>query len=248
MNQFSEIWVSLPLWGWGLAAVAAFLVGFSKTGIGNVALLAVAAMAATLPAKESTGAVLVMYLVADLVAIWVYRQHVEWKMIASLILPVLVGLAIGAVFLAWVSDLALKRTIGVIVLILLVMGLRPDKLKAERRIVRYGYGSLSGFTTMVANSGGPAFSLYLLASRFDKMRFLGTSAWFFFAVNATKLPISITLGIIRPSNALFALIFTPIILAGTWLGVWLVKRLNQKLFDGLVMAFVAVAGLYLLLG
>lgn len=248
MTDFVDVWSAFPGWAWVVATLAAFLIGFSKTAIANVSLLSVVALAAILPTKESTGVVLVMYLVADLVAIWVYRQHVDWKLIGSLIVPVALGIAVGAVFLGLVSDVILKRTIGATVLVLLVLGFWPDKLGVERKAVGFGYGTLAGFTTMVANAGGPAVSLYLLASRFDKMRFLGTSAWFYFAVNATKLPISAGMGIVGPRVALFALVFTPVVLFGTWAGLWLVKRMNQTLFERLVIAFVGVAGVYLLVG
>jgi uncharacterized membrane protein YfcA len=248
VSDFAQVWTALPVWGWLLAGLAAFLIGFSKTAIANVALVSVAALAALLPVKDSTGVVLVMYLTADLVAIWVYRQHVEWKLIASLAVPVLLGIAVGAAFLNWADDLVLKRVIGVIVLGLLVLGFWRDKLRAERRAVGFGYGALAGFTTMVANSGGPAFSLYLLAARFDKLRFLGTSAWFYFGINLAKLPVSVGLGIVRPPTALFGLAFAPLILAGAWVGLKAVRRMNQKTFEILVTAFVAVAAVYLLVG
>ncbi|MDR3359927.1 MAG: sulfite exporter TauE/SafE family protein [Bifidobacteriaceae bacterium] len=248
MTDFAHVWTALPAWAWLLTALAAFLIGFSKTAIANVALVSVVVLAALLPVKESTGVVLVMYLAADLVAIWVYRQHVDWKLIGSLIAPVLLGIAVGAVFLDRADDLVLKRVIGAVVLGLLVLGFWREKLRAERRAVGFGYGSLAGFTTMVANAGGPAFSLYLLASRFDKLRFLGTSAWFYFGINLTKLPISIGLGIVHLPTALFALAFAPVILAGTFVGVRLIRRMNQKTFESVVVAFVAVAAAYLLLG
>ncbi|MDR1118128.1 MAG: sulfite exporter TauE/SafE family protein [Bifidobacteriaceae bacterium] len=248
MTDIGQVWTGLPIWGWLLAGLAAFLIGFSKTAIANVSLLSVAALVAILPAKESTGVVLIMYLVADLVAIRVYRQHVDWKMIGSLIAPVALGLAVGALFLGLVSDVLLKRTMGAIVLALLIMGFWPEKLGVRRKAVGFGYGTLAGFTTMVANAGGPAVSLYLLASRFDKMRFLGTSAWFYFAVNVAKTPISVGLGIVNLRVVAFALVFAPVVLAGTVAGLWVVRRINQRLFERLVMAFIGVAGVYLLVG
>ncbi|MDR2253882.1 MAG: sulfite exporter TauE/SafE family protein [Bifidobacteriaceae bacterium] len=248
MTDFSQVWQQLPGWGYLVVGLAALLVGFSKTAIANVAMLSVAACAALLPTKESTGAILTMYLVADLVAIWVYRRHVAWRLIGRMMPPVAAGIAVGAVFLNWVSDWALKRTIGVILLALLVVGLRPGKLEAERRPVAAAYGGLAGFTTMVANAGGPAFSLYLLAARFDKLRFLGTSAWFYFAINVAKLPVSIVLGVMRPPVALFGLAFAPVVLVGAVLGRRFVARLDQGVFDRLVMVFIGVAVVCLLVG
>ena len=239
------VWMSVPLWAWLVLAACALLIGFSKTAIGGVAMIAVVATAVVLPAKESTGFVLLLLLVGDLVAIWTYRRHVDWRLIGRLVVPVLVGIGLGAVFLNWVDGPILKRTIGVILLALLVLGLWPDKLATHRPSVGMAYGGLAGFTTMVANAGGPPMNLYLLAAKYDKWRFLGTTAWFFFAVNLTKLPVSIGLGIIRPGTALLALPLVPLVLIGTWLGRVLIKRIDQATFDRLVTIFVAVSALYL---
>ncbi|MEA4943791.1 MAG: sulfite exporter TauE/SafE family protein [Propionicimonas sp.] len=246
MPDVPALLAGLSVTDWVIVVVAALLVGFSKTAIGGLAMVAVAMFAFVLPTKDSTGAVLLLLLTGDLVAIWVYRKHVDWRLIARLILPVLVGIGLGAAFLAMVDDLVLKRTIGIILLVLLVAGFWKEKLRPHHPAVGAAYGGLAGFTTMVANAGGPPMNLYLLAAGYDKWRFLGTSAWFFFAVNLTKLPVSIGLGIIRPELAALAAVLVPAVLLGTWVGRMVIKRIDQKLFEGLVTVFVAVTAVYLL--
>ena len=248
MARIETLWTSLPLWGWLVLALCALLIGFAKTAIGGVAMVAVVVAALVLPTKESTGVVLVMLLVGDLVAIWTYRHDVDWRLIGRLVVPVLVGIGLGAVFLNWVDGPLLKRTIGVILLVLLLLGLFPDKLAVHRPSVGMAYGGLAGFTTMVANAGGPPMNLYLLAAKYDKWRFLGTTAWFFFAVNLTKLPISIGLGIVRADTALLAAVLAPFVLVGTWIGRLAIKKIDQLTFERLVTVFVAIAAAYLLLG
>ena len=238
----------LPLWAWLVLVSCALLVGFSKTAIGGVAMIAVVLAAVVLPAKDSTGVALLLLLTGDLVAIWTYRHNVDWRLIGRLVLPVLLGIGLGALFLSWVDDLVLKRTIGAILLVLLLLGLWPDRVGAHRPAVAMGYGGLAGFTTMVANAGGPAMSLYLLAAKYDKWRFLGTTSWFFFAVNVTKLPVSIGLGIVRPDTAVVAAVLVPVVLLGTWIGRLTIKRIEQATFDRLVTVFVAISAIYLVIG
>ena len=238
--------MDLPVLGWVILPLCALLIGFSKTALGGVALIAVVLAAQVVSTKDSTGLVLVLLLVGDLVATWTYRHDVDWRLIVRLIPPVLVGIGLGALFLSWVDGPVLKRTMGVILLVLLVIGLWPDKLAAHRPSVGMAYGGLAGFTTMVANGGGPPMSLYLLARKYDKLRFLGTTAWFFFAVNLIKLPVSIGLGIVRTDTVLLAAPLAPIVLLGTWLGRVLIKRIDQATFDRLVTILVAVAALYLI--
>lgn len=230
---------------WTLAVVVALLIGFSKTSIGGLGMLAVALLAVVLPAKDSTGTALLLLLTGDVVAVWLYRRNVDWRLIGRIIPPVLVGIAVGAVFLSWADDLVLRRTIGVILLVLTIAGFWRDKLKPEHKAVAAGYGGLAGFTTMVANAGGPAMNLYLLAARYDKWRFIGTTAWFFFIVNVTKLPISIGLGIVRADTVATALVLVPLVLLGAWAGAIVIKHIDQKWFELLVTGFVALTALYL---
>jgi len=88
-------------------------------------------------------------------------------------------------------------------------------------------------------------NLYLLAAKYDKWRFLGTTAWFFFAVNLTKLPVSISQSIVRPDTALLALVLAPLVLIGTWIGRLTIKRIDQATFERLVTLFIAVSAVYL---
>ena len=248
MTPIETLWTSLPLWSWLVLALCALLIGFSKTAIGGMGLIAVVLTSQVVATKDSTAVVLVMLLVGDLVATWTYRHDVDWRLIVRLFPPVLVGIGAGALFLNWVDGPTLKRTMGVIVLVLLVLGLWPDKLAAHRPSVGLAYGGLAGFTTMVANGGGPPMSLYLLARRYDKLRFLGTTAWFFFAVNLIKVPFSIAGGILRVDTALIGAVLAPLVLVGTWIGRLAIKRIDQKTFERLVTVFVAIAAAYLLLG
>lgn len=109
----------LSLLAWSLLAAGALVVGFSKTAIGGAAMVAVGLFALALPAKESTGTLLLLLLVGDLVATRAYRHTVDRALLLRLVLPVLLGVGLGVAFLALVDDLVLRRTIGVILLVLL---------------------------------------------------------------------------------------------------------------------------------
>ncbi|QAY71742.1 sulfite exporter TauE/SafE family protein [Xylanimonas protaetiae] len=238
---------ALPWTGWAVAVLVALLVGFSKTALGGLGLIAAALMALVVPARDSTGAVLLLLVTGDLVAIWAYRKHADFRVIGRLLGPVIVGVALGAVFLGAVSDQVMRRTIGAILLVLLLLNLGRNRLRADSRTAAAGYGGLAGFTTMVANAGGPPMSLYLLATGFEKWRFLGTTAWFFFTVNVIKLPVAVGVGIVRADTVALWAVLAPVVLVGTWIGRKVVGRVDQRLFDRLVTVLVVVASLNLLL-
>ncbi len=243
----------LAWWAWLLLAVAAISVGVSKTAVPGANTVAVAIFAAILPAKQSTGALLILLIVADVFAITAYRRQVNWQVLRRLAPAVLVGLLLGAVFLAFADDTWVRKVIGVILLAVIAVTLARRRMGrtlasgGSHRIAGATYGTLGGFTTMVANAAGPVMSMYFLASRFSVKEFLGTAAWFFALVNLTKLPFSIGLGLITGPGLLLDLVLVPAVVGGALFGLWFARRLDQTLFERLVIVFTVVGAGYLLL-
>jgi hypothetical protein len=95
----------------------------------------------------------------------------------------------------------------------------------------------------MANAAGPVMGLYLLAVGLPKFQLTGTNAWFFLLINFYKIPFSAGLGLIRTDTLLFNLALAPAILAGLFLGCWLLHHVPQRVFDGLILAFAAIAAL-----
>ena len=87
-----------------LMALAALIIGYSKTALGGLAVIAVAIFATVLPAKESTAAILAILIVGDVIACWHYRHDADWSLIKRLLPAVVPGLVIGALFLNTVDD------------------------------------------------------------------------------------------------------------------------------------------------
>jgi uncharacterized membrane protein YfcA len=151
----------------------------------------------------------------------------------------------------------MRRTIGGVLLLLVAVHLvqrrlgrdRPDPEPAgrgRRHAVAVGFGLLAGFTTMVANAGGPVMSIYLLSAGLGVLGFLGTGAWFFFLVNLFKVPFSIGLGLLTAGALLLTAVLAPAVLAGAALGRWAVHRIDRNHFERLVLVFTVLSGVNLL--
>lgn len=246
----------LSLLAWAALAVGAVTVGISKTALPG-ANIAVALFAAVLPAKPSTAALLLLLIVADVFAVAFYRRHADWSVLRRLVPPVLVGVVLGAVFLANASNTLVGRVIGAILIAVITLGLVQRRRAATsatapptrgRAFAQSAvYGSLGGFTTMVANAAGPVMSMYFLASRLQMTAFLGTAAWFFFAINLTKVPFAAGLGLYSTELLLMDLVLVPFVVGGALLGRAIVHRISQTLFERLVIVLSIAGALYLLL-
>lgn len=236
---------------WVLMALAALMIGVAKTSIGGVAMVSVALFAAVLPARASTGVVLLLLLVGDAFALRAYTHHADRHRLRRLAPSAIVGVALGTAFLFVAGDLVVRRAIGAVLVVLVVVALigrltRRDAAKPPQPWVVHGAGSLSGFTSMVANAGGSVMSLYLLRLNLPVLTILGTSAWFFFAVNVVKLPMSVAIGLVRLDTLVLALVLAPGVLAGAWLGRSIAHRISLTVFEWVVLAVTLLAAVNLL--
>ncbi|MFD5746223.1 sulfite exporter TauE/SafE family protein [Streptomyces sp. NPDC127033] len=267
--------MDISWWGMAALAAAAALVGFSKTAVSGANTVSLAVFAAVLPARESTGVLLPVLIVGDVLAVLMYRRHAHWPTLWRLFPAVAAGVVLGTLFLVWADDAAVRTSIGAI--LLLMAGVTVWRRRAARkaaeaaadadkdggevsggggddvsgspagRLKARSYGVLGGFTTMVANAGGPVMSLYLLSAGFAKLGFLGTSAWFFLIVNTSKLPFSVGLGLIDGPSLLLDAVLALFVIPGALIGKACVDRIDQRLFERLVIGATILGGLQLLL-
>lgn len=247
--------LDLPLLGWVVVVASALLIGIAKTSVGGLGALAVAGFALFLPAKESTAAVLLLLIVGDIVAVSTYRRTADWRMLRRLLPAVLPGIVLGALLMLVIDDRTMTILIAVCILVLVGVQVIARRLSraAEQHppehphpVATIGTGVAAGFTTMIANAAGPVMALYLLAARVDKMRFVGTSAWFFFVVNVSKVPFSAGLGLFPATTLTLTLVLAPIVLVGTYLGRRLLFAIGQRTFERLVVAASLLGGVLLL--
>ncbi|MFI1206425.1 sulfite exporter TauE/SafE family protein [Streptomyces sp. NPDC020802] len=256
MNTMT-LWHITP-WEFAALAAAALLVGFSKTAVSGANTVSLAIFAAVLPAKASTGVLLPILIVGDVLAVLTYRRHAHWPTLWKLFPAVAAGVVVGTVFLMWADDAMVRMSIGAILLLMAGVTVwrrrksdadeEPDSVATRTgRIKARSYGVLGGFTTMVANAGGPVMSMYLLSAGFRKLGFLGTSAFFFLIVNVSKIPFSVGLGLIDGHSLLLDAALVAFVVPGALLGKWAVDRINQRLFERLVIAATVLGGVQLLL-
>ena len=243
--------MNLEPWQWALAIVGALGIGLAKTGINGLGMLAVVIFANLLPARQASGVVLPMLVLADVVAVASYRQHAQWSYLWKLFPWTAAGVVAGYLALGRIDDHQAKVLIGVIILAMLAIHLwrrwRATGEEPEHAVwFAPVIGVLAGFTTLVANAAGPLMAIYLLAMRLPKMEYMGTGAMYFLLMNSFKVPFMANLGLITGPSLWLNLWLAPVVLAGALLGKKLLQRINQKLFEHLALGLSAAAGIKLL--
>ena len=247
-----SIYSGLTETNFALAFFGAFCLGFSKTGFPGLAMVNVLIMAECFGAKASVGIVLPLLVVCDLIIYPLYRHHASWPQVWPLVLPTLIGVIMGWLLLDAIDNLVARRLLGVIVLTMTLLQLarqRSPRLLSGlpgSNGFRWGSGWVMGVATMLANAAGPAFAVYALVQRMSKSDFLGIGARLFLLVNVLKLPFSVELGILNVQSLRLDAALIPGILLGILVGRQVIARIPEGVFQGLLYAFLVVAGVRLL--
>lgn len=237
---------------WLLLAGCAMLIGMSKVGVPGVSMLVVPTLAIIFGGKESTGVLLPMLMMADVFGVGYYHRHAEWKYLWKLLPWAFVGIGIALWVGEVVSDIWFKNIIAILVFLCIGLMLWKDRKNGENLFpdkwwFAASMGVLGGFATMIGNVAGPIFAIYLLAMHLPKNSFIGTGAWFFLIVNVSKFPLHILVWkTIDWQTLTLDLMLLPAIALGAFLGIYLVKRISEKLYRTAVIIITALSAFLLL--
>lgn len=239
---------------WLLAGLAALLVGLAKSGFGGVGMLVLVLMACVMRGheKESTGVVLPMLICGDLLAARVFRRHVQWPMLGRMLAPAALGVTLGYFWMNRIDNAAFKPLIGFIVLFLSALHVArqkyPDRFQTvpHRLWFAWAMGIAAGVTTMLANAAGPIVTLFFLALELPKLEFVATGALFFLIVNLFKVPFSWNLGFITGPTLAFNAAMAPLVGLGIIGGRYLLHRMNQEIFERVLLALTILSALHLI--
>lgn len=227
---------TLSLFQWLILSLTALCIGMSKTGIQGLMLLTVPYMAMSFGAKESTGVILPMLCMADIMAVIYYKRIADWKTVLRLLPTAILGFFIAIFVDNLIPAKEFRHLMGWTLVIALAVMIWSEIFGKENRwMKRWWYsaifGLLGGFTTMIGNAAGPVLSVYLLSMRKDKMEYIGINAWFFLVVNMLKVPLQIFVwDNISWSTFSLNLTMLPIIGIGAWIGIRIVKVFPEKAF------------------
>ena len=221
---------------WTIISITALCIGMSKTGVQGMMLLIVPYMAMAFGAKESTGVILPMLCMADVIAVTYYKRIADWKVVAKLLPTAILGFFVAIFVDSLIPTHEFRRLMGWTLALALGVMIWSEVFGKENRWMRkwwYSaiFGLLGGFTTMIGNAAGPVLSVYLLSMRKEKMEYIGINAWFFLVVNLLKIPLQIFVwNNITWDTFSLNLMMLPAIGIGALIGIRIVKLFPEKAF------------------
>ncbi len=244
-----------------LGMVAALIIGLSKTAIPGGGLLATPLFASIVSGRLIAGVTIPVLLVADLFAVLWYGRLVRRDVLRPMVFPVIAGFVGGTLFYVLVGsggrvlDVMIGGTVLLLVFLQLWRLVRKSPPVVATPALTTAVGVSGGFATFVSNAAGPIMNTYFTGIGLEKRQMIGTSAWFYFSVNAAKLPVYLAIGrwsaggsFFTAESLRFDLVLVPAVVIGVFAGRWLLPRVSQHVFTLIVLLLAAFASVKLLVG
>ncbi|MEP7357943.1 MAG: sulfite exporter TauE/SafE family protein, partial [Anaerolineales bacterium] len=226
-------------------AVLGFTIGLAKGGFNTIGALCTPILSLVLPVSLAVGVLLPMLIFGDAFAVYMYRGQWDWPLVRRMLPAGVAGVVVGTWLLVVMSSNGLRLVLAVFVLLLVVYKF------ASERITRLAYqprgwhahltGALSGMASAMFNTGGPPFNAYLLLQKLPARTFIATTALFFALVNLLKVPGFLITGVLDVPLLLslwWVLLFIPL---GLGAARWLVSRVNQRVFEWIIVALLMLS-------
>ena len=232
------------------AALGAFLLGIAKSGVKGIAVFIVILFAYAFEAKASTGILLPLLIGGDIFAILYYKKYAHWKYVFTLIPWMFVGVIMGTYGGNLLDESTFKTGMASLILLTTVLLFYLERKPLKSVPTHWGFGSslgmLAGFSTMIGNLAGAVTNIYFLSMRLPKNVFIGTSAYVFFIINLFKIPFHIWVWeTIDFASAQTSLQFFPFLGLGLFVGVKLVKKINDEGYRKLILILTGIGAIVL---
>lgn len=226
-------------------------IGLAKTGVHGAGMMAVPFLANIFGGQLSSGIMLPMLVLADVLGVWYYHRHASWYHLKILFPWAALGVVLGTVVGSYLDDKIFKIIMAIIILVsvaIMVWLERGHKDEVpHNKAFGITSGIMGGFTSMVGNLAGTVMAVYFLSMRLPKNAFIGTTAWFFMATNWFKVPFHVFVWhTITFDTVLLALITLPMIIVGAYLGIIIVKKLSEKAYRWFIIAMTLIAAFFML--
>jgi len=236
----------------GLFALVGLMIGMAKVGISGTGMIAVPILAIIFGGRSSSGIMLPILIMADFFGTTYYRKHTQWDHLKKLLPPAIVGVVLGTFIGDKIPDDTFKLIMGIVIFlsigILLILEFSKNDWMPKGSLFAIIIGILLGFTTMVGNLAGSVMALYLLANNMPKNKYIGTVAWFFISINIFKVPFHILWWkTIDLNTFLLDLTLLPVVALGAFLGIKIVKQMNEKAYRYFIIVMTIVAAFFMIL-
>ncbi len=175
-------------------------------------------------------------------------KDADLKKISPLLITAIIFTVIGSFLLKNLEADPIKLTVGIILFITAtsnLLGFKVKLKKPERFYIPVGLasGALNGATGM----SGPPVLLFLSNLDVPKKVFRSTLTSYFWVLNVVAIIMFIIQGLFDKSVLNIVLIYLPALITGTYVGLLLGEKFDERVFKKIVLVIMVVMSINLVL-
>ncbi|MBT4137681.1 MAG: sulfite exporter TauE/SafE family protein [Candidatus Latescibacteria bacterium] len=234
-----------------LLALGGFLVGVMRAGFGGgVGVVAAPIMALVIPAKLTLGVILPLSLATDVISVRYYWGHWVGQHVRALLPGMIVGVLLGGGILDVIPEEWFRRILGALACVFAFLQVFKDRILSDVKPLgfgaRVGVGIVLGVVSSLVHAGGVVLMLYLLPQGLSGRTFVATAWLFGVILNAMKLVLYLSLGIINSQSLMMDVWLLPVLALGALVGIVMNKHLSPLWFNRIVLVLVLGIGFKLM--
>jgi uncharacterized protein len=224
----------------------------SAAGFG-AGLIAVPMLAFILPVSTAVSVATALTALTSMRQVRRDWRQIAWRQFALVVSYTVIGIGVGFYFIRLLDENALRRGLGVFLIIysvhaLLTMNTSRVLPTRWHSGLAAGAGIIGGLCSALFGGGaGPLYVVYFDLLRMEKDAFRATMSAIVLIGGAARMAGYGSYGFYGHSTLALLVLGLPLVLVGSWLGDRIVYRLSTQTFSRCVGALVLLSGVALLL-
>ena len=220
---------------------------FGMAGFGS-ALIATPVLAMYLPLNMIVPILALIDLTAAVLNLLKDGKKANYQEIKWIIPLMVVGSLIGAAILLKTRPDILVLLLGIFVIFYVLHAFFSKQKKSPfSKVLVVPFSLIGGIFSALFGSGGFIYAMYLSSRIHDKQQFRITQMTLIGFSTLTRVIIFLIMGVyLNVDILLIALVFSPAMLVGTWLGRHITLKISREMFLKIINIVILVSGIALL--
>lgn len=213
-------------------------------------LISVPTISLIIGVKKAVPLILIFQLLIGITLCVSIFKKIRFKIISVLFIGLTIGVVLGTLVLAGLSEAILRKIIAFIIFLFLANNIFFKKIEINTRLhnlLGFGSGIFSGVFQSLAGAGGPPLVFYYVSIFKDKSLVRANLIISFLFANIIRVISGFYTSLISYDTMKQSLYILPFFLISVYLGSKFHLRLNQKVYETLVYILLFVSGTFLLL-
>ncbi|GAB6109612.1 sulfite exporter TauE/SafE family protein [Fusibacter bizertensis] len=153
------------------------------------------------------------------------------------------SIPIGVKVLLFVDEMILKKIVGLLLITISILMFKGITITLKHKNLSYMIaGILSGILNGAVSLSGPPIVVLLASDNKNKNEFRASLTFLFLLLNIVTIILFVKNGLFNNKEIFNLINFLPVMIIGTFMGIYLGNKINEQNFKKIVLALLMIMG------